>query len=235
MSEALDARVAARRQAELIANLRRLSRPGGNGDRSPAARNPASSAAAAEEQCDLCGKPLDPDHRHLLHLVDRRILCSCESCLALRGGDSELRPTGTRTLWLDDFDLPDETWAALDVPIGLAFFIDSSASGGVVALYPSPAGATESELPAETWRELRSANPVLMSLESDAEALIVNRIADPPQYAIAPIDECYRLVGLIKVSWDGISGGSGAERAIAAFFEELRERAAGSNLRGSAA
>ena len=134
---------------------------------------------------------------------------------------------GTRTLWLDDFDLSDETWASFGIPIGLAFFIDSSASGGIVALYPSPAGATESELEIEAWRDLRGENPVLMGLEPDAEALIVNRIAEPPEHAIAPIDECYRLVGMIKLEWDGISGGAGVERAIETFFGELRERAAG--------
>lgn len=223
MSEALDARLAARRQAEVVAGLRRLSRPATNIATRPL--NGSSSAAPAVELCDLCGKPVDHDHRHLLHLVDRRILCTCESCLALRGGDPELRPTGTRTLWLDGFRLSDETWASFDIPIGLAFFIDSSASGGVVALYPSPAGATESELQPDTWRDLRSENPVLMGLEADAEALIVNRMAEPHQFAIAPIDECYRLVGLIKVNWDGISGGSGPERAIAGFFAELEEKA----------
>ena len=45
---------------------------------------------------------------------------------------------------LDGFDLDDELWAAFAVPIGLAFFLRSAASGEVVALYPSPAGATES-------------------------------------------------------------------------------------------
>ncbi len=225
MSDVVDARVAARRQAEMVAALRRLARPDRAGADGAPAGNGAPNGQPAE-RCDLCGKDLDPDHRHLLHLVDRTILCACESCVALRGGDPELRPTGTRIVWLDDFELPAETWAAFDVPIGLAFFIDSTASGGVVALYPSPAGATESEVAAETWRDLRALNPVLMSLDSDAEALIVNRIADPPEYAIAPIDECYRLVGLIKASWEGISGGDGPERAIGAFFAELRVRAA---------
>ncbi len=219
MSEALDAKVNARRQAEMVAGLRRLA----NG---PQPVRQASTAAAAEEQCDLCGKAIDHDHRHLLHLVDRRILCTCESCLAMRGGDAELRPTGTRTLWLDDFELPDEIWASFGIPIGLAFFIDSSATGSVGALYPSPAGATESEIETATWNRLRALNPVLMGLEADGEALIVNRMADPPSYAIAPIDECYRLVGLVKVNWEGISGGSGLERAIAGFFGELQENAA---------
>ena len=185
----------------------------------------ADRGATGEEVCDLCGKPIDADHRHLLHLVERQILCTCESCLAMRGGDPELRPTGTRTVWLDDFHLPDEVWASFGIPIGLAFIFDSSATGGIAALYPSPAGATECELDLDAWRALRTENPVLMGLEPDAEALLVNRMAEPAQHAIAPIDECYRLVGLIKVSWEGISGGTGLENAIAGFFAELEERA----------
>jgi hypothetical protein len=96
----------------------------------------------------------------------------------------------------------------------------------VVALYPSPAGATESELHFETWSRLADMNPVLHTLEPDAEALIVNRTSQPPAFAIAPIDRCYMLVGLVKASWEGISGGAGIERAIQAYFEELRELAA---------
>ena len=74
----------------------------------------------------------------------------------------------------------DETWASFGIPIGLAFFIHSSASGAVVALYPSPAGATESELDLERLARPARANPVLEGLEPDAEALIVNRMAEPP-------------------------------------------------------
>ena len=162
MSDALDAKVAARRQAEMVANLRRLSKPGAQQRRPRTASRRSgatSTAAAGEEFCDLCGKPLDPDHRHLLHLVDRRILCTCESCLAMRGGDAELRPTGTRFVWLDDFDMSDEAWASFGVPIGLAFFIDSSVTGSVAALYPSPAGATESEIDAENWRGAADREP----------------------------------------------------------------------------
>ena len=56
-------------------------------------------------------------------------------------------------------------------------------------------------------RSSSAANPVLAGLEPDVEALIVNRLGGAPQHAIAPIDECYRLVGLVRVSWQGISGG----------------------------
>ena len=96
--------------------------------------------------------------------------------------------------------------------------------GGMVGLYPSPAGATECELDLSAWDALRADNPVLESLEADAEGLIVNRLSSPPQHAIAPIDDCYRLVGLVKASWEGISGGTGLELALQGFFDELRER-----------
>jgi hypothetical protein len=95
----------------------------------------------------------------------------------------------------------------------------------VVAFYPSPAGATESELTLEAWEALVAANPVLEELDADAEALVVNRMSDPPQYAIVPIDQCYGLVGLIKSRWEGISGGSAIETAVPEFFAGLRDRA----------
>ena len=55
--------------------------------------------------------------------------------------------------------------------------------------------------------------PAARRLEPDAEALIVNRMAEPHRYAIAPIDRCYELVGLIKSRWEGISGGRAVESA----------------------
>jgi Fe-S cluster biogenesis protein NfuA len=178
-----------------------------------------------EERCDLCGTTIAPDHRHLLNLVERKIECSCESCWALRSGDPQYRPTGTRTLWLDDFKLTDDVWASFQIPIGLAFFMHSTTAGCVVALYPSPAGATESELHFSNWNRLVSANPVLADLEADVEGLIVNRMSDPPVYVISPIDRCYELTGTIKVAWEGISGGAGVSDAVTRFFESLQAQA----------
>jgi hypothetical protein len=177
------------------------------------------------EHCDLCGADVPPVHRHLLQLEERQILCSCESCFALRSGDAAFLPTGDRIVWLDDFTLPEEIWSSFRIPIGLAFLFDSSAAGAVTALYPSPAGATESELELESWTELVAANPTLGTLATDVEALVVNRLADPPQFAIAPIDRCYALVGLVKLRWEGISGGTELGAAIEDFFTELRRDA----------
>lgn len=187
-------------------------------------RAASRTSASQVEHCDLCGGEIPPDHRHLLHLEERRIACSCETCRALLQGDSPWRPAGTRTLWLSDLALSDEVWARFGIPIGLAFFL-ARGSGGVVALYPSPVGATESELDLDAWAELVSANPGLQDLEPEIEGLIVNRLSDPPQYAVAPIDDCYRLVGLIKAEWQGISGGTAVAAAVERFFAELETRA----------
>ncbi len=179
-----------------------------------------------EERCDLCSASIPADHRHLLHVEDRQIVCTCETCRALFAGDGPYRPTGSRTVWLDGFEFPDELWASFRIPIGLAFFFESSTVGGIVAFYPSPAGTTESELDLGPWEALVAANPVLEGLERDAEALIVNRLGGAREHAIVPIDECYRLVGLVRVSWEGISGGTAIEAAVAGFFAALREKAA---------
>jgi hypothetical protein len=100
----------------------------------------------------------------------------------------------------------------------------SSSVDAMVAMYPSPAGATESELELAAWQDLKAANPVLDTLEPDAEALVVNRISEPSEFAIVPIDECYAMVGAIKMNWEGISGGAAIEREVPAFFERMRAR-----------
>lgn len=199
-------------RARAIGALKRLS-----------AREMPDGPQPLEAACDICGTSMPEDHRHLLNLEDRHMVCACESCWALRSGDAEYRPTGNRVLWLEDFVLPDEIWARFSIPIGLAFFIRGS--GNVVAMYPSPAGATESELDLGAWHELARLNPVLETLEADAETLLVNRRAKPPQHVIAPTDEAYKLVGLIKANWQGLSGGPAVERVVAGFFEQLQARA----------
>jgi hypothetical protein len=188
-------------------------------------RTEPPSGGREGEHCELCPISLAADHKHLLDLEERRILCVCPTCWSMRSGEARYRPTGSRTLWLDGLEMPDELWAAFQIPIGLAFLMRSSATGGIVALYPSPAGATESELELDAWHRLVAANPALEDLDFDAEALIVNRLSDPPAYVIAPLDDCYRLVGLIKSTWEGISGGAAMEAAVQRFFDEVRETA----------
>jgi Family of unknown function (DUF5947) len=200
----------------LVAGLRRFVRP-------PA---PAQPPVAGEgPRCELCPISLPADHKHLLDLDERRIVCVCPTCWSMRSGDARYRPTGSRTLWLENLDLPDDLWAEFQIPIGLAFFLRSTASGKVVGLYPSPAGATECELDLDAWDRLVAADPVLEDLDPDAEALIVNRLHQPHAHAIAPLDDCYRLVGIVKATWEGISGGAAMEAAVQRYFDDLRAEA----------
>jgi hypothetical protein len=215
--------VAARRRAQALSGLRGLAtRPTNGAAAAPPSNAPETEAA---EHCELCGTTIPEDHRHLLHLVERRIVCSCEACWAMRAGEGDYRPVGNRTLWLEDLDIPDDLWASFQIPIGLAFFMESTVTNCVVAMYPSPAGATESELHFDSWQRMLLLNPVLNTLEPDIEGLIVNRLAEAPAYVIAPIDTCYALTGTIKASWEGISGGGAVEEAVAGFFERLHDRA----------
>lgn len=203
-------------RATLVGGLRRFL---------PAEPPQRAAPAAEQAQCELCPISIPSDHKHLLHLTERRILCVCGTCWAMRSGDAEFRPVGNRTIWLDDFALTDEQWAAFGLPIGLAFLMISSVSGGVVALYPSPAGATESELELEAWADVCAANPAL-ELEPDSEALVVNRLSDPHQHMIVPIDKAYGLVGVVKSSWEGISGGAAVAENVTAYLADLRGKAA---------
>ena len=138
----IDEAVASRRRALMVSGLRGLAQP-----KPPEQVGP-------EERCDLCGTTVPSDHRHMLNLYERQIVCVCESCWALRSGDPEFRPTGSRTLWLEDFELPEELWAQFRIPIGLAFFMHSTVTNCVVAMYPSPAGrprASSTSRPGAGW------------------------------------------------------------------------------------
>ena len=87
--------------ATLVSGLGRLARP---------------APVKDTEKCELCGMPVSDEHRHLLELNERRILCACEPCLAMKSGLENYCPVGNRTLWLDDFVFPDELWAAFQLP-----------------------------------------------------------------------------------------------------------------------
>ena len=110
------------------------------------------------------------------------------------------------------------------LPINLAFFYHDSVQNRVLAMYPSPAGATESLLSLQAWCELEADNPALQKMEPDVEALLVNRIGATQEYFLVPIDECYRLVGLIRANWRGLSGGTEVWKEIKGFFDRLKTK-----------
>lgn len=189
----------------------------------------AEEAAVQEEHCELCGQVIPPEHRHLLEVATREILCVCRPCSILfdskAASEGRHRLVPDRILNLRDFEMSEMQWASLRVPVEMAFFFYSTPAGRVVAYYPSPMGPTESLLELETWEELEKDNPALGGLERDVEALLVNRARGASEHFLVPMDECYKLVGLIRTRWRGFSGGREVWDDIAQFFEELGRRA----------
>lgn len=178
------------------------------------------------ERCELCGKDLGPQHQHLIEPANRRLVCSCDACAILFSGQQggRYRRVPRRIQLLPDFNMTDAQWDGLHLPINLAFFYRSSPAQRVIALFPSPAGATESLLTLESWQDLTAENPVLNDLEPDVEALLVNRVGPLREYSRVPIDECFKLVGLIRTHWRGLSGGTEVWKEIARFSASLKER-----------
>ena len=182
------------------------------------------SSEEQEERCELCSASLAPVHQHLLDPKTRQISCACDGCVILFCGQegAHFLRIPRRIRRLVDFRMTDLQWESLMIPISLAFFYRDTAAARVLAMYPSPAGATESLLSLESWQEIAVQNKALQSLEPDVEAFLVNRIGSAAEYLIVPIDECYRLVGLIRTHWRGLSGGPEVWKEIQQFFDHLR-------------
>jgi hypothetical protein len=178
------------------------------------------------ERCELCSKELAPLHQHLLDPKKREIVCSCDGCAVLFCGQpgAHFLRVPRRIRSLADFQMPDLQWESLMIPINLAFFYHDTAANRMMAMYPSPAGAIESLLSLESWSEIAAQHPALQKMEPDVETFLVNRVGASAQYYVVPIDECYRLVGLIRTHWRGLSGGADVWREIHLFFADLKSR-----------
>ena len=184
------------------------------------------------ERCELCGMEIVPGHPHLIEPAARKLVCSCYACALLFSGRAGARykrvPRQVRLL--TDFAMSDGQWDSLIIPINMAFFFRSSPDERMIAMYPSPAGATESLLSMEAWTEIARVNPALAKMEPDVEALLANRIGHSrgfthAEYYLLPIDQCFKLVGLIRSNWRGFSGGTEVWQRIADFFTELHSQA----------
>ena len=111
------------------------------GSATPAPRNGRGGGSADEEErCDLCGAELaggPPPPAPPRGAADPlRLRALRRDALGRRALPADRQ----RLLWLEGFQLPEELWARLRIPIGLAFFMRSSSAERVVGALPEPGG-----------------------------------------------------------------------------------------------
>ncbi len=185
------------------------------------------AAPAPVERCGMCSTRLPETHQHLVDLDSRTLVCACQACAVLFHGEGSARyrrvPRDVRRI--PDVRLAEETWESLSIPIRMAFLFYSSRGAKPLAVYPSPAGAIESSVSPAAWDELLRKTPAVGAMAPDVEALLVNRLSpEAPEYYIAPIDECHRLVGVVRTHWRGLAGGA-VWAEVERFFRQLKVRA----------
>lgn len=185
-----------------------------------------TSAQPRVERCELCAAPAGEEHQHLVDPENRRILCVCDACAILfdHSGATRYRRVPRDSRRADEMD--DAMWNSLGIPIGLAFLFRSSASNGVIAIYPSPGGPAEIAIEDDF--------PALAPLAPDVEALLVNRTRGARDCYIVPIDACYRLIGIVRRHWSGFSGGDELWNRVDAFFDALRRHSGAGRSAGHA-
>lgn len=200
------------------------------------------------EACELCAEPLTAAHRHVVDVKARSLKCTCRGCGLLfieRGAaGGQYRTVPDRYTEIVGFSVTGPQWAALQIPVGMAFFLTNSHLEQTVAFYPSPGGATESELSLDAWDGIVAANPALADVEPDVEAALVRTdrdrpgqhgpadradretqlLTDGPRCHVVPVDRCYELVGELRMHWRGFDGGQEVRERIAAFFADVQRR-----------
>ncbi|MBA9001627.1 DUF5947 family protein [Thermomonospora cellulosilytica] len=176
-------------------------------------------AREATERCELCGLDVPERHAHVLDEEREELLCACRACALLFERDAAAR--GQYRLVPDRrVRLTGLTPAELGVPVGLAFFVVRP-DGTVSAHYPSPLGATRFELDPRVWERVVAECDVLRTLRPSVEALLINTARGADEQWLVPIDDCHRLVSVVRGHWQGLSGGTRVWKEVAEFFARL--------------
>ena len=189
----------------------------------------AGAAPAAEEKCEFCAAGIPAGHGHVADLEQSSLMCACRACYLLfthgQAARGRYRSVPDRYLVDPARPMTAAEWDALEIPVGLAFFLHSSAAGQVTGFYPSPAGATECRLDLAAWDRLAVGHPLLAAMAPDVEAALICRTEGTVEHFLVPIDTCYELAGRMRLYWRGFDGGEQARQSIAEFLDRVRSLA----------
>jgi hypothetical protein len=192
----------------LFSTLRRFLRP----------------AHGTRERCDLCAADIPGEHSHVVDLATRQLRCTCLACSGVGQATGRYRAVSQRYAQLPPTTLSEAVWQQLGIPVDLVFFVVNSQLGRLVALYPGPAGTTESQLPLDMGRVLQTAHPLIAAMEPDVEALLVRKHAATFSAFLVPIDACYDLVGRMRAHWIGMNGGDRVRVEVDRLFASILRR-----------
>src|SRR5437764_13037799 len=88
------------------------------------AQRGTQATSEEQERCELCGMSLPGQHRHVIDLDTRQLLCACRACSLLfdrrAAGGGHYRLIPDRRLRLDGFELGEVTWEQLKIPVDMA-------------------------------------------------------------------------------------------------------------------
>jgi hypothetical protein len=216
----------AERRSDALAVLRRLRAAGstqdsatGTGTGTDAGTGTGATAQAVVERCELCAAPVPPEHRHVVNLDSRALLCACRPCaLLFEYPDAALAYRTVPDRYAALPALSRTEWDSLDVPVGLAFVFRNSRQDRAVLCYPGPAGVTEADLPVSVSDAFAGAAP-------DVEAVLIRARDDDFERFVIPIDACYALVGHLRTLWHGFDGGSEVHSRVTEFFADVERKA----------
>ena len=213
-------------------NRARINRAGNSASALAVLRRIASTRPAqpAGERCEMCAEPISSQHQHVVNLESRGLMCTCRGCYLLFTAEDAVlryRAVPDRYLSFPDFSLDGRQYDELEIPVALTFLFKNSVLGRVVAFYPGPAGATESELPLAAWTRIVETNPELGVLRDDVEALLIRgseQGRNEFSCHVVPIDTCYELVGKLRLLWRGFDGGTEVRQAMDEYFGAIAAR-----------
>ncbi len=183
----------------------------------------------ASEACELCGQPLHGGHRHVLDRVAGTPRCACVACALLfhaPGEGARYQTLGDRVLCDPQLHLAPELFTALQIPVRLAFITCDATLTAWEATYPSVAGPTRAQLPVAACAGLAEARLMRALVPGQEALLLYGREPGGPIASFGvSVERCFALVGTLRRTWRGFSGGPEAFRAIDGFFADLVRQA----------
>ncbi len=177
----------------------------------------------------MCAADIPASHSHVADLERSSLLCTCRACYLLfthsQAGGERYKGVPDRYLYDPAHPMTASDWDELEIPVGLAFFLNSTAAGEVAGFYPSPAGPTECRLDLGSWDRIVEDHPLLGAIEADVEAALITRTEGTIEHFLVPIDACYELAGRMRMLWKGFDGGTEALQSISEFLDDVRSHA----------